>query len=78
MASEGTNSSKDFTENVSCTDAKETQSHVPLWKSIRRFPRIVGYCFALSSAILMYGYDLVIVGAVAAMPQFQCVSLTPK
>lgn len=46
-------------------------SHTPLWQSIKKFPRIVGYCLALSSAILLYGYDLVIVGTVAAMPQFQ-------
>lgn len=46
-------------------------SHTPLWQSIKKFPTVVGYCLALSSAILLYGYDLVIVGTVAAMPQFQ-------
>ena len=46
-------------------------SHVPLWQSFKKSPNIVGYCLALSSAILLYGYDLVIVGTVAAMPQFQ-------
>ncbi|KAJ9491605.1 hypothetical protein VN97_g1630 [Penicillium thymicola] len=48
-------------------------SHTPLWQSIKKFPTVVGYCLALSSAILLYGYDLVIVGTVAAMPQFQLV-----
>lgn len=45
--------------------------HVPLLHSLRKSPRIVLYCVALSSAILLYGYDLVIVGTVSAMPAFQ-------
>lgn len=58
----------DSTEGI---DAGRKTSHPPLWQSIKKFHRIVGYCLALSSAILLYGYDLVIVGTVAAMPQFQ-------
>jgi hypothetical protein len=71
MNSTQTHSSKDFNEQVSRVDNVEKKQHIPLWQSIKRFPRIVGYCLALSSAILLYGYDLVIVGTVAAMPQFQ-------
>ncbi|PYH39699.1 MFS general substrate transporter [Aspergillus neoniger CBS 115656] len=33
--------------------------------------RILGYCVALASGILLYKYDLVIVGNVSAMPGFQ-------
>lgn len=47
------------------------KAHVTLWRSVREWPRVVGYCVALSSAILLYGYDLVIVGTVSAMPVFQ-------
>jgi hypothetical protein len=68
-----TNSSKDFDEHSTRDDSEGKGSHIPLWQSIKTFPRIVGYCLALSSAILLYGYDLVIVGTVAAMPQFQYV-----
>jgi hypothetical protein len=64
-------------ENVSSVDSHGKTTHIPLWHSIKKFPRIVGYCVALSSAILLYGYDLVIVGTVAAMPQFQYISPTP-
>lgn len=42
-----------------------------LWQAFKLYPRVVGYCFGLSSAILLYGYDLVVVGAVSALPQFQ-------
>lgn len=78
MISTQTNSSKHFHEQVSRGDSGEKKPHIPLWQSIKKFPRIVGYCLALSSAILLYGYDLVIVGTVAAMPQFQYVSLPVK
>lgn len=66
-------SNKEFSENV-CVDSIHSgrrTSHIPLWQSFKKSPNIVGYCLALSSAILLYGYDLVIVGTVAAMPQFQ-------
>lgn len=71
MNSVSTPSSKQFVENLSRVASDETISPVPLWHSIKRSSKIVAYCLALSSAILMYGYDLVIVGTVAAMPQFQ-------
>jgi hypothetical protein len=61
-------------EDVSHVDASENKAYVPLWHSLKKWRRIVGYCLALSSAILLYGYDLVIVGTVAAMPQFQYIS----
>ncbi|KAJ6022778.1 uncharacterized protein N7446_013130 [Penicillium canescens] len=60
-------------EDISRVSTSENKSYIPLWQSIKKWPRIVGYCLALSSAILLYGYDLVIVGTVAAMPQFQLV-----
>lgn len=70
-----TQSTKEFNEDgvagADGIEAGKKTSHIPLWQSIKKFPRIVGYCLALSSAILLYGYDLVIVGTVAAMPQFQ-------
>ncbi|KAJ5833922.1 hypothetical protein N7474_002233 [Penicillium riverlandense] len=45
--------------------------YVPLWQSLKKWPKIVAYNLALSSAILLYGYDFVIVGTVSAMPAFQ-------
>ncbi|KAJ5513814.1 Major facilitator superfamily domain general substrate transporter [Penicillium fimorum] len=69
-----TQSTKEFNKDgVDAVDTTNSTTHVPLWQSVKKFPRIVGYCLALSSAILLYGYDLVIVATVAAMPQFQVV-----
>lgn len=42
-----------------------------LLAAIEHYPKILGYCVALASGILRYGYDLLIVGNVSAMPEFQ-------
>ena len=39
--------------------------------AVKQSPKILGYCLALASGILLFGYDLVIVGNVSAMPEFQ-------
>ncbi|KAL0943362.1 maltose permease (alpha glucoside transporter) [Colletotrichum truncatum] len=45
--------------------------HLTLWQSIKKWRRVVLYCIGMTSAILLYGYDYVIVGTVSAMPSFQ-------
>lgn len=45
--------------------------HLTLWQSIKKWRRVVLYCMGMTSAILLYGYDYVIVGTVSAMPSFQ-------
>ena len=64
---------QDFIEDVSQprTDHVSHETNIPLWHSLKRWPKVVMYNLALSSAILLYGYDLVIVGTVSAMPAFQ-------
>ena len=42
-----------------------------LLQSLKRWRLIAFYCLGMSSAILMYGYDYVIIGTVSAMPSFQ-------
>ncbi|KAM0328573.1 hypothetical protein ACHAQA_004981 [Verticillium albo-atrum] len=60
--------------NTSTTSAPlETNefTHLKLRQSLWKWRRIVFYCMGMTSAILMYGYDYVIVGTVSAMPSFQ-------
>lgn len=73
MEDVGTKPTADFIENVTPTDTNDSPQavHVPLWQSMKKWPRVVAYNLALSSAILLYGYDLVIVGNVSSMPAFQ-------
>ncbi|RYP87363.1 hypothetical protein DL769_000567 [Monosporascus sp. CRB-8-3] len=49
----------------------DNDEELPLGQAIRRYPRVAGYCLALTTAILLWGYDLVIVGSVTALPAFQ-------
>ncbi|KAK4213405.1 maltose permease [Rhypophila decipiens] len=42
-----------------------------LWQSVRKYRRVVYYALGMTSAILMYGYDYVIIGTISAMPSFQ-------
>lgn len=53
------------------TDNNPREGHIPLWQSMKKWPRVIAYNVVLSSAILLHGYDLVIVGTVSAMPAFQ-------
>lgn len=47
--------------------------HEGLWRRFRRWPRLSLWAFALSVAILLYGYDNVIVGNITSVPEFQSV-----
>lgn len=67
--------SSEFIEVVSQTlDSPGQTEKVSLWQSVKIYPKIVGCCFGLTAAILLYGYDLAIVGTVSAMPEFQYVA----
>lgn len=47
------------------------EKNLPLGKAIRRYPKITGYSFAITLGILLWGFDLVIVGTVSSIPAFQ-------
>ncbi|KAM5359700.1 hypothetical protein ACJZ2D_014269 [Fusarium nematophilum] len=42
-----------------------------LYQSVRKWHRVALYCVGMTSAIIMYGFDYVIVGSTSAMPSFQ-------
>ena len=42
-----------------------------LKQAVRLYPKITRYTFLLMSAVILYGYDLVIVGTITAVPGFQ-------
>lgn len=44
-----------------------------LWQNLRRHPKVFGYCFALTSGILLWGYDMAMTGNLASLPEFQYV-----
>ncbi|KAF2629380.1 MFS general substrate transporter [Macroventuria anomochaeta] len=42
-----------------------------LWQNVKKYRKVIYVTFGLTSAILLYGYDNVVVGTVSAMPVFQ-------
>ncbi|KIY00952.1 uncharacterized protein Z520_03618 [Fonsecaea multimorphosa CBS 102226] len=58
--------------DLSLQTAEQSVDDEPtLWKSIRKWPKVVGYSLGLASAILLNGFDTSIVGNLSAIPAFQ-------
>ncbi|GAA6037594.1 hypothetical protein JCM8097_006131 [Rhodosporidiobolus ruineniae] len=51
--------------------AMEAEQGLTLRECFRRYPRCIGWSFLLSCAIIMTGYDIVLLGSMYAQPQFQ-------
>lgn len=56
------------TENASSDDEFKKLS---LWQAVKRWPKVSAYCLALTSAILLWGYDLAMAGNLAGLDQFK-------
>ncbi|KKK25695.1 hypothetical protein AOCH_005104 [Aspergillus ochraceoroseus] len=57
--------------NTESAPSPKQGNETSLSATVKLSPKIAGWCVALTSAILLYGYDLVIVGNVSSMPEFQ-------
>ncbi|KAL4891493.1 MFS general substrate transporter [Aspergillus ambiguus] len=62
--------SVEYAENESAS-CRDTSKKTSLIRDLKQSPKIAAYCLALTTGILLYGYDLVIVGNVSSMPNFQ-------
>lgn len=49
----------------------ELDEQLPLGKAIKRYPKVAGYCLAMTVAIVGWGYDLVIVGSITGVDSFK-------
>ena len=56
--------------NVSSEAGDENRT---LWQNVKKYRKVSWITLALTSAILLYGYDNVVVGTVSGMPRFQYV-----
>lgn len=52
-------------------EATETEHQMSLWQGIKLYPKAVGWSMLLSTAIIMEGYDVVLLGTFYAYPAFQ-------
>ena len=65
-------SRKDMNGSVARVESRqEANNKLTLWAAIKKWRRVVYYCAALTSAILLYGYDYAVVSTTSAMPSFQ-------
>ncbi len=51
--------------------ATENEHNLKLMASIRLYPKAVGWSILLSTAVIMEGFDLVLLGSLFAYPEFQ-------
>ena len=56
---------------LSPTPTYATSENLTFNRAVRLYPKVAGFCVAFASGIIMYGYDLVIVGTITALPAFQ-------
>ena len=47
------------------------EEDLPLKEAIKLYPKVILHCLGMTTVILLWGYELVIVGAVTAVPAFQ-------
>jgi hypothetical protein len=50
---------------------RQADANLTLWQSVKRHRNVVWCCIGLTTTILLYGYDFVIVWTTSAMPSFQ-------
>ncbi|KAF1847397.1 MFS general substrate transporter [Cucurbitaria berberidis CBS 394.84] len=70
------NKDDDFTaeqisEVYSTSSSQVSDEQRTLWQNVKKYRKVTYVTLGLASAILLYGYDNVVVGTVAAMPVFQ-------
>jgi hypothetical protein len=50
-----------------------TDEQRTLWQNVKKYRKVAWITLGLTSAILLYGYDEVVIGTISAMPVFQYV-----
>ena len=64
-------SASETNNNDETMTAEDQDNHLSLWQAIKKYRIIAMYTTGLTLGILLWGYDLVIVGTVASIPAFQ-------
>lgn len=58
--------------DLSAAQAANTQEHqLTFWKSVKAYPKAIGWSVLLSTAIVMEGYDTKLIGSLQAQPAFR-------
>lgn len=59
------------TSDEAATTVDSGDGQRTLWENVKKYRKVVYVTLGLTSPILLYGYDNVIVGTVSGMPGFQ-------
>lgn len=62
---------KDSIMHLEEVDSTDSSKELSLWQALRKWPKVSAYCLALTSAILLWGYDMAMNGNLAGLDQFQ-------
>jgi hypothetical protein len=60
--------------STSTSTSQDADEQRTLWQNFKKYRKVCWITIALTSAILLYGYDNVVVGTVSSMPVFQYAS----
>ena len=52
-------------------DATDQEHCMPLKRAVRLYPKAIGWSMLLSTAVIMEGYDLLLMGSLFAQPAFR-------
>ncbi|KEF59050.1 uncharacterized protein A1O9_03893 [Exophiala aquamarina CBS 119918] len=58
-------------ENVPSQETSVDPAEMGLWLNLKKHPKVAAYCFALTTVILLWGYDMGMTGNLASLPEFQ-------
>ena len=60
-----------ITEVASAASSHAGDEQRSVWQNVKKYRNVTCVTFGITSAILLYGYDYVVVGTVSGMPSFQ-------
>lgn len=60
-------------EDVPSQETSIDPAEMGLWQNLKKNPKVAAYCFALTSVILLWGYDMGMTSNLASLPEFQYV-----
>jgi|TARA_R110002003_G_scaffold116_14_gene10175 hypothetical protein len=64
-------SAEQISEVNSASISEDGDEQRTLWQNVKKYRKVTYITLGLTSAILLYGYDNVVVGTISAMPVFQ-------
>lgn len=64
----------DSTPNPDLKDAPAPEPEQTIWQEVKNNPRVIAYAVLANAGSMAFGYDILLTGAVNALPAFQRVS----